>query len=72
MYFTLSNDILIAYLIRKHLRQGVKVHPLGNDVEAKEVSVDTHSSHCLHLIIALIPAQYNMVIISRDTSLQYQ
>ena len=56
IYFILLNDILIAYLVRKHLRQGVKVHPLGNDVEAKEVSVDAHSSHCLHFIIALIPA----------------
>ena len=71
MSISKSGTLYQVYLVWEHLWHGVKVHPLGNDVEPKEVSVHAHSSHCLHLIVALIPAYMYNVLISCDKSNHY-
>ena len=45
----------LLYLVLEHPGQWVHVHSLGNNVETKQVSVHAQSTHCLKLVLALIP-----------------
>ena len=57
-----------SYLVLEHLGQWVHVHPLGNNVETKHMSIHTQSTHCLKLVLALIPEEKE----SKATSIMEQ
>ena len=54
--YHISNTPLL-YLVLEHPGQWVHVHPLGNNVETKHVSVHAQSTHCLKLVLALVPKE---------------
>lgn len=54
------------YLVRKHLGHRVKVHRLGNNVEPKQMPVHPHSSHCLHLVVTLVPKAFSVFMFAHN------